>query len=178
LERKKGAARAAVWAKTKNGLLYYEMRKKIAAEERLSARSARMHPDAVLQRENARKERRRIRAAMWRLFNRQEHLEKLKRWRSKNPDRCSNYYQRRRAAIQGRTRVDQKINGFYRIAKSQARIPCYLCGKTTGRKNRHVDHVVPIARGGTHSIENLAMMCSDCNTKKGAKMPQEVGLLF
>lgn len=36
-----------------------------------------------------------------------------------------------------------------------------------------IDHVVPIARGGTNDLENLVLACSDCNTRKGTKAYSE-----
>jgi 5-methylcytosine-specific restriction endonuclease McrA len=33
------------------------------------------------------------------------------------------------------------------------------------------DHVIPLARGGAHEIENIAPACRDCNEKKQARGP-------
>ena len=45
---------------------------------------------------------------------------------------------------------------------------CQYCGEKDGEM--HIDHVVPISRGGTNDIENLAVACADCNSSKGQKM--------
>ncbi|MFI8830536.1 HNH endonuclease [Streptomyces afghaniensis] len=37
----------------------------------------------------------------------------------------------------------------------------------------HVDHLVPLARGGAHSLSNLVPACQRCNTSKGAKDPYD-----
>jgi len=42
---------------------------------------------------------------------------------------------------------------------------CRYCG---GPAN-HVDHVVPLARGGIDHERNLAASCRRCNLKKGAR---------
>lgn len=39
---------------------------------------------------------------------------------------------------------------------------CVYCGA----KATHIDHLVPVSRGGTYSIENLRPSCKDCNLKK------------
>ena len=42
---------------------------------------------------------------------------------------------------------------------------CYLCGKTA----KGIDHIVPLSKGGNHSIGNLAPCCINCNSKKHKK---------
>lgn len=32
-----------------------------------------------------------------------------------------------------------------------------------------VDHVVPLARGGTHDLDNLVLACMGCNCRKGVR---------
>ena len=48
---------------------------------------------------------------------------------------------------------------------------CQYCGKTD--ESLTVDHVVPKARGGTDSWENLVCACVSCNNKKGDRTPVE-----
>lgn len=47
---------------------------------------------------------------------------------------------------------------------------CYLCGQICTHQNVTLDHVIPLARGGSHTTDNLCVACSPCNTKKGVKM--------
>lgn len=35
----------------------------------------------------------------------------------------------------------------------------------------HVDHIIPLARGGSNWIENIQLTCPPCNLRKGAKVP-------
>lgn len=54
---------------------------------------------------------------------------------------------------------------------------CYLCGVHTPRELRgtyddrapEVDHVVPLAAGGAHSVDNLRCACRKCNLIKSDK---------
>ena len=39
--------------------------------------------------------------------------------------------------------------------------------------NLHVDHVVPVARGGTDDPANLRTLCARHNLAKGARMPRQ-----
>lgn len=45
---------------------------------------------------------------------------------------------------------------------------CYYCGvpASLGLKQLHVDHVVPVAHGGTNDPWNLVAACWDCNAGK------------
>lgn len=49
---------------------------------------------------------------------------------------------------------------------------CRWCGVEVG-SDFHVDHVVPLSRGGSDSPENLAVACPDCNRHKHNAMPDE-----
>jgi hypothetical protein len=43
---------------------------------------------------------------------------------------------------------------------------CRACGAT---KKLHIDHIVPVSKGGTSDDGNLQVLCEKCNTSKGAK---------
>lgn len=49
---------------------------------------------------------------------------------------------------------------------------CYWCRTPLG-SNYHVDHVMPLSKGGSNGPENIVCACSTCNLSKGAKMPWE-----
>ena len=50
---------------------------------------------------------------------------------------------------------------------------CYYCGKKVVFKNITMDHLVPIARGGRSTKDNLVPACKDCNNKKKSMLPLE-----
>jgi len=43
---------------------------------------------------------------------------------------------------------------------------CCICGKTAKETKLEVDHKVPVAKGGTDSLNNLWTLCIDCNRGK------------
>lgn len=43
---------------------------------------------------------------------------------------------------------------------------CCLCGRTARETKLEVDHKVPVAKGGTDSLNNLWTLCIDCNRGK------------
>jgi len=57
---------------------------------------------------------------------------------------------------------------------------CFYCGckLLIGEKNAvHLDHHVPLSKGGTHSIDNVKYTCRDCNLKKSARLPDSLLLI-
>lgn len=48
---------------------------------------------------------------------------------------------------------------------------CRLCGVSADDGARlHVDHIVPVSRGGKTEMSNLRTLCEQCNLGKGAKI--------
>lgn len=45
---------------------------------------------------------------------------------------------------------------------------CKHCGATDALQ---IDHIHPIARGGSDDMDNLQTLCSPCNSRKGARVP-------
>lgn len=45
---------------------------------------------------------------------------------------------------------------------------CQYCGASPPKVLLHVDHICPVALGGTNDPENLVTSCQDCNLGKGA----------
>ncbi len=47
---------------------------------------------------------------------------------------------------------------------------CQICGRYMGDEvGLHIDHVIPIAKGGKSVPSNLRVLCSKCNGSKGAR---------
>lgn len=43
---------------------------------------------------------------------------------------------------------------------------CKMCGRTKEKVPLEVDHIIPVANGGTDELSNLATLCRDCNRGK------------
>lgn len=50
---------------------------------------------------------------------------------------------------------------------------CRYCGAAAPDAKLHVDHVTPVALGGTDTPDNLVAACKDCNAGKGSTSPTE-----
>jgi 5-methylcytosine-specific restriction endonuclease McrA len=106
-----------------------------------------------------------------------EHPDKAKSasdaWREANPER----YQatNRAGGARRRSRV-RNAPGSYTIEDVLAQYGrqkgrCFWChGKVD---KYHVDHVVPLARGGSNGPENIVIACPACNLSKNAKHPMD-----
>ncbi|WP_214770767.1 HNH endonuclease signature motif containing protein [Exiguobacterium sp. s133] len=61
------------------------------------------------------------------------------------------------------TSRDKKLIRCYIEAQREA-VFCAHCGRKDG--SFHVDHIVPLSRGGTDELKNLQLLCAQCNLKK------------
>jgi 5-methylcytosine-specific restriction enzyme A len=50
---------------------------------------------------------------------------------------------------------------------------CYFCGKKVKFKDITMDHLLPLARGGRSTKDNIVPCCKPCNTKKKSMLPLE-----
>ena len=50
---------------------------------------------------------------------------------------------------------------------------CWYCGEKVGYANLTMDHVIPLARGGRSTRDNLVPSCKECNTRKKSSLPIE-----
>lgn len=96
-------------------------------------------------------------------------------WGKNNPDKVAAASQNRRSRIRevGGEITYQDIRRLYLSQKGC----CKYCGvKIGGRRNKattHVDHVIPISRGGANTPENIVLACQTCNLSKGPKLLHE-----
>lgn len=49
---------------------------------------------------------------------------------------------------------------------------CEYCGVDCS-ENYHIDHKIPLCKGGSNEIDNLAFCCPQCNWSKGKKTAEE-----
>lgn len=97
-------------------------------------------------------------------------------WRAKNAAHIESQLAAGRARKRGVRIGDRNAyTAFVRHARAAPYIPCHWCGKATkpGRRRRHIDHIIPLAKGGADAVENLCVSCQRCNCSKGAKMPED-----
>ena len=107
--------------------------------------------------------------------NPEQRKLRSKRWAEKNPDYLKLQKHKRRGASGSFTKKD--IDFLMTSQKSK----CVVCF-TSLLNEKHIDHILPIALGGTNNPTNLQLLCPKCNRQKSAKHPvdfmQEKGFLL
>lgn len=103
--------------------------------------------------------------------NNKETLAKSrKKWLEANPHKAREYWQRRYARmknIQGELSASD-IAEKYAYQNGE----CLFCGIKFGI-HYHVDHILPVSRGGTHEKDNIQLLCPACNMSKSDKTNEE-----
>lgn len=90
-------------------------------------------------------------------------------------------YNKKRYEVYVKTAPYRKRINWQEVSEIQG-MKCAVCGKMTnpndvwlkdgrkcfGRDYPTVDHILPLKRGGTDSMDNVQLLCKQCNSKKGA----------
>lgn len=96
---------------------------------------------------------------------------RVKEWGENNPEKrriISMAYKARRRAQESGGITTADLAAWI---SEQSKV-CHWCGVDCNEAF-HVDHVMPLARGGKHESENLVIACPRCNLSKSAKDPEE-----
>lgn len=114
--------------------------------------------------------------ASWNERNKDRCSENKKKWNKQNKDHKRILTTNRRRKMAGGTISKERIASL--LVKQNGRCPCCK----TGLEKFHVDHIMPIALGGTNTDDNIQLLCPSCNLKKNAKHPvdfmQSLGFLI
>lgn len=159
---------------------------KIIRKDRLSGRCAECCRLISLRWKHEHVERSRELARRWKLQNPQASLEWFRRNRDRQRAANKRFYYKNRAAMIERANASERkrralkkgcqgshtISDLRAILKAQ-KYRCVYCYADLRKAKRHLDHIMPLARGGSDGRENLQYLCAPCNLSKGAKDPIE-----
>ena len=112
------------------------------------------------------KEHERIACQQWRKSNREKENSRIKRWKNKNLSKVlANNSRRRAKEISSILMLHSDQEGIIKtIYEASSRI------SECTRIKHHVDHVIPISRGGYHIHTNLQILPAKINLKKSSKL--------
>lgn len=92
--------------------------------------------------------------------------EYQQQWRRANKEKRHEYAARRRARLVG-TEVERV---YRKVVYDRDQGICYLCDKWVPFAEMHMDHVLALVHGGTHTYDNVATTHAICNLRKSAKL--------
>ena len=97
--------------------------------------------------------------------------ERVKRYKHANPDIVSKWHRDRQLMLSQRrdgTLTSDAIKQLFDAAKD-----CPHCCREMTTSTKSLDHVIPLSRGGWHSISNVEVCCLSCNASKSSKLLSE-----
>jgi 5-methylcytosine-specific restriction endonuclease McrA len=103
--------------------------------------------------------------------NKEKITEYIKQYRENNPEKIFNYHNNRRL------KEEKQGNGFTKEQWLEMmnffEWKCAYSGKVLDKKNRTIDHIVSLNKGGENEIWNLVPMLKRLNSSKNAKVMED-----
>lgn len=107
-------------------------------------------------------------AAAYYVKNREEILQKIATWRLQNPEKVAAIGRRHKAR-----KATAPINDFtaaqWQAMKEHYGHKCVYCERVMERLEQ--DHIIPLSKGGSHTLLNIVPACRSCNARKSAGPP-------
>ena len=101
----------------------------------------------------------------------EQRRQARREYTARNPERVAasnrNLRSARKRATGSHTAAD--VKNLFAVQHGK----CATCRSSLKESGYHVDHVMPIALGGSNGPENLQLLCPPCNQKKHAMHPDE-----
>lgn len=105
--------------------------------------------------------------SVWRLANRGKMARAAAAWAKANPEaRRINQNNRRAKAASAGVLSHGLAAKLFKLQKGR----CACCGLALG-SNYHLDHILPLALGGTNTDDNIQLLRQRCNGQKHSKHP-------
>lgn len=124
-------------------------------------------------------ERYKERVRAWEKANPDKVREKYRRYTEKNRQKVRDwgkgYRERNAERIAIRQAFRKSLRRTRDGAASQEQIAAHKqrhgkrCAMCHARAKTTLDHIIPVAKGGTHTLRNIQWLCQPCNSSKGAK---------
>jgi len=79
-------------------------------------------------------------------------------------------YHRKRAIKKGLKPENSFTESDLQTIKIKSRFRCFWCGANISEMY-HIDHIIPLSKGGNNEPSNICLSCEKCNFSKGFLMP-------
>jgi 5-methylcytosine-specific restriction endonuclease McrA len=105
----------------------------------------------------------------------EKKLERNKTYRAKNPDKVRQWKKKDRQINKARILADNAKRRSFFAGETSPQIRQLYALRDFYRSmslgdDFHVDHIIPISKGGLHLFENMQVIPAICNLRKGAKI--------
>jgi len=116
----------------------------------------------------------------WRSANKERIKLYNKEYNKNNPDKARTklHNKRARKKLNGGKLSENIVQKLLNFQKGK----CAICRKSIKKPGFHLDHIVPLSKGGKNADSNAQLTCPTCNLKKGGKDPiqfmQSLGYLL
>jgi 5-methylcytosine-specific restriction endonuclease McrA len=115
------------------------------------------------------------------LRNRQRMIDRAAKYKADHPQMEAEYRERNREKLREVHRIEASPRRAIKASAGSDTIHplivlehddgmCGICGDDVDPLKFHVDHVIPLARGGSHTYDNVQAAHPTCNIRKGARL--------
>ena len=107
--------------------------------------------------------------------HRERNLERSRQYYKDNKQKFKDYDLKRRKSLDlvaDNTITKEALEELMSVQNSE----CYHCGTDLTKldsRNVHLDHYIPLSKGGIHSIGNVVWSCVNCNKSKFTTIPDQ-----
>jgi 5-methylcytosine-specific restriction endonuclease McrA len=120
----------------------------------------------------------------WHKQNGNSNKEACKRYRNRHPEKYKaskkkylknnpeirRVWEHRKRVIKANQLGDWKAE-YEKVLFEVQKGLCFYCDTLLGEY--HIEHMVPLSRGGMHDRKNIVLSCPDCNLRKGTRTVEE-----
>lgn len=105
-------------------------------------------------------------ARAWSKASRSRTIETRRNYRHRNREKVRGWNMRYSARKRGAS-TDEIVD--YATIYQRDKGICHICHNPAPKSRLHFDHVIPVSKGGAHTMGNIKVSHARCNLKKGSK---------
>ena len=91
-----------------------------------------------------------------------------RKWKKAHPEKCLAQWARKRARKRNAPINDFTVHQWRELCRAVG-YRCAYCGQKYAFAALTMDHITPLAKGGSHTLSNIIPACLGCNMRKHTK---------